>query len=150
MNRLTAENFTARFKQADLVNETDFDNKLISFNKKVTSNETKYLEVQKKLNSLTAKYYNFLLGRIYFTSNDGSQNTFVYQPMLDTLELEKGKGTDYVLSWKSKGVYNSNHKPLYKAFLCSIKLSGFKMGIKFDKNPLAAEQNNYLNKIVNV
>ena len=26
----------------------------------------------------------FFLGRMYFTSNDGSQNTFVYQPTLDT------------------------------------------------------------------
>ena len=85
-----------------------------------------------------------------FTSNDGSQNTFVYQPTLDTLELKKDKGTDYVLSWKSNGVYNSKLKPLYTAFLHSIKLSGYKMGIKFDKDPLAVEQNNYLSKIVNV
>ena len=85
-----------------------------------------------------------------FTSNDGSQNTFVYQPTLDTLELKKDKGTDYVLSWKSNGVYNSKLKPLYTAFLHSIKLSGYKMGIKFDKDPLAVEENNYLTKIVNV
>ena len=32
----------------------------------------------------------------------------------------------------------------------SIKLSGYRMGIKFDKDPLAVEQNNYLTKIVNV
>ena len=87
---------------------------------------------------------------MYFTSNDEPQNTFVYQPTLDTLELKKDKGTDHVLSWKSNGVYNSKLKPLYTAFLHSIKLSGYKMGIKFDKDPLAVEQNNYLTKIVNV
>ena len=38
---------------------------------------------------------------------------FVYQPTLDTLKLKKDKCTDYVLSWKSKGVYNSKFKPLY-------------------------------------
>ena len=32
----------------------------------------------------------------------------------------------------------------------NIKLSGYRMGIKFDKDPLAAEQNNYTTKIVNV
>ena len=32
-NKLTAENFTARLKQADLVSKTNFDYKLISFNK---------------------------------------------------------------------------------------------------------------------
>ena len=42
---------------------------------------------------------------MYFTSNDGSQNTFVYQPTLNTLEVKKS--TDYVLSWKSKAVNNS-------------------------------------------
>ena len=87
---------------------------------------------------------------MYFTSIDGSQNTFVYQPKLDTLELKKDKGTYYVLSWKSKGVYTSKLKPLYSAFLHSIKLSGYKMGIKFDKDPSAVEQNNYLTKIANV
>ena len=32
----------------------------------------------------------------------------------------------------------------------SIKLSGYRMGIKFDKDPLSVERNNYLTKIVNV
>ena len=40
----------------------------------------------------------------YLASNDGSQNTFIYQPTLDTLELQIEKGTDYVLSWESKGL----------------------------------------------
>ena len=55
----------------------------------------------------------------------------------DKLELKKDKGTDYFFSCKSKGVYNSKLKPLYTAFLHSIKLSGYKMGMKFDKDPLA-------------
>ena len=32
-NKLTAEHFAARIKQADLVNKTDFDNKITSFNR---------------------------------------------------------------------------------------------------------------------
>ena len=87
---------------------------------------------------------------MYFTSNDGSQNTFVYQPTLDTLELKKDKGADYIHGWKSTGVHNSKLKPLYTAFLNSIKLSAHKMGIQCDKDPLAVEQNNYITKIVNV
>ena len=31
----------------------------------------------------------FFLSRLYFTSNGGSQNTFVYQPTLGALELKK-------------------------------------------------------------
>ena len=40
-NKLTAEYFAVRLKQANLVSKTDFDNKLISFNRKITSNKTK-------------------------------------------------------------------------------------------------------------
>ena len=115
--KLTAETFTARLKQTNFVTKTDFDKKLTSFNRKTTSDKTKYLEVQKKLNSLITNDYNFFLGRMYFTSNDGSQNTFVYQPTLDTLELKKDKGTDYLLGWKSSGVFNSKLKALYTSLL---------------------------------
>ena len=59
LNKLKAENFAARLKQVNLVSRTDFDNKLISFNKKITSNETKYLELKKTLNNLITKSYNF-------------------------------------------------------------------------------------------
>ena len=134
LNNLTAENFAARLKQVDLVKKTDFENKLTSFNRRITSNKTKHSEVQKKLNSLITKGYNFFLGRIYFTSNDGSQNKFLYQPTLDALEFKKDKGTDYVLSWKSKGVFNSKLNPLYTTFLNSITLSEYRIGIKFDKD----------------
>ena len=47
-------------------------------------------------------------------------------------------------------VPNSKLKPSYTAFLRSIKLFGYKMGIKFDKDPSVVEQNNYLTKIANV
>ena len=73
------------------MNKTDFDNKLTSFDKRITSNKTTYLEVQKKLNTLITNYYNFFLGRMYFTSNDVSQNTFVYQSTLDKLQLKKAQ-----------------------------------------------------------
>ena len=39
-------------------------------------------------------------------------------------------------------------KPLF-AFLHSIKLSGYEVGIKFDRDPWAVEQSNYATKIVN-
>ena len=38
---------------------------------------------------------------------------------------------------------------MYSAFLHIIKLSKYRIGIKFDKDPLTAEENNYLSKIVN-
>ena len=56
------------------MNKTDFDNKLTSFNRQITSTKIKHLEFQKKLKSLITKDCNFLFGRIYFTSNEGSQS----------------------------------------------------------------------------
>ena len=100
--------------------------------------------------TLTKTDYNCLFGRIYFTSNNGSQNTPVYQPTLRTLELKKDKGTDYVLSWKSDEVYNSELKRLYAVFFHCMNLSGYRMGIGFYKDPLSAEEKNYATKIINV
>ena len=35
--------------------------------------------------------------------DDNFQNMFVYQPIFDAIELKNDKGTDYILSLKSKG-----------------------------------------------
>ena len=85
-----------------------------------------------------------------FHKNDGYQNTFVCQPTLGALEVKKDKGTDYILSSKSKGGFNSKLNPPRAAFLNSIKLSGYRIGIKFDKDLLVAEENNGLSKVVHV
>ena len=93
-SKLTSENFAAILVQANLaskkdiakfVKKADFDDKLKNLNIKVTSNKTKHVlienelnELSEKLKLLSAKDYSFLLGRIYFTSDDGSQNMFVY------------------------------------------------------------------------
>lgn len=38
---------------------------------------------------------------------------------------------------------------MYTPFLHNIKSSGYKVGVKFHKEPLALEQSNYTTKIVN-
>ena len=87
----------------------------MSFNREITSNKTKYLELLRKLNSLTTKDYCFFLGRMYFTSNDGSQNTFVYQPTLATLELKKAKALIMFLVGKQRKyiILNLSHYILF-------------------------------------
>ena len=59
------------------MNKTNFVNKLTSFNRHINSNKTNHLEVQKKLNGLITKDYNFFFGRICFINNDDSQNIFL-------------------------------------------------------------------------
>ena len=48
------------------------------------------------------------------------------------------------------GGYISKFKPLYTALLHSIKLSGYRIGIKFHKDALAVRQKNYETNIANV
>ena len=72
----------------------------------------------------------------FFWGDDGSQNMFVYQPTLDTLGLKK---TRALIIWKSEGLFSSKLKALGTAFLHNIKLSGYKVIIKFDKDPLAVK-----------
>ena len=45
-------------------------------------------------------------------------------------------------------IYSSKSKPLYTDFLNSIKISGFRMRMKFDQDYLNVEQNSY--KVVKV
>ena len=51
-NKLTAENFAARLAQANLITKIDFDAKLLSLNRKITSNKTKHLLVKNQLKKL--------------------------------------------------------------------------------------------------
>ena len=77
--------------------------KLIDINKIITWNKTKHLEVQKKLNSLITKDYNFFLGTIYCTSNDRFQNTFAYQWKRNVSELKEDKLPNMLLVGSEKG-----------------------------------------------
>ena len=47
-NKLTAANFATRIKEANFVNKSDFDNKLSSFNKRITSKKTKIFRCSKE------------------------------------------------------------------------------------------------------
>ena len=51
-NKLTAQIFAARLKQANLLTKTDFDDKLKSLNQKINSNKTKNLLVEDELKKL--------------------------------------------------------------------------------------------------
>ena len=90
--------------------------------------------------NLQTSNLSYYIGKKVF-SNDGFQNMFDYQPIFNMLELKKEKGADYIIDWKSKGMYTSKLKPLYTAFLKITKNSGI-MGIKLDTYPLSDEQNN--------
>ena len=89
-----------KLAQADLVTKTNFDNKLKSYNKKVVSNKTKNLHIEKKLNAFDLSYF---CGKNY-VDEDGTQNWFVFQPMGKYLKITYTSNINYVLSWVSKGL----------------------------------------------
>ena len=45
------------------------------------------------------------------------------------LELKIGKGTDYVIGWKSTGLFQSKLLPLHGPFLPNLKYFRYKIGI---------------------
>ena len=75
---------------------------------------------------------------------------FLYQPTFNVLEFKNSKSTEYIISWKSKGMFNSKLITLYGAFLPHRKYFKNKIGIQFNSTSSVIEQNNYTTKIVNV
>ena len=72
---MTAENFAARLAQANLITKTDFDAKLSSFNRKITSKKSKHLLIENELKKIKT------FDSIYFRDfeGDGTQNYLVFQ-----------------------------------------------------------------------
>ena len=105
-NKFTRDILDVKIKQKQAVNKSDIDKKLININKKITSNKTKHIEADKKLTDLakrvaqiSAKGYDFLLGRMYFTSDDGyslilDSNKKVTNWILTGISSEKNKSFD--------------------------------------------------------
>ena len=75
---------------------------------------------QDKIWKLQRFHSGYFRGHNFF-GNNGFQNIFVYQPTLNALGLKKDKDTEYIVSWKSKGVYNSKLTSLHGAFLPNLK-----------------------------
>ena len=66
MNKLIAENFAERLKQVNLITKTDFDNKMSSLNRKIVSNKTKNLVIEKELKKLSTFDISYYRGKNYF------------------------------------------------------------------------------------
>ena len=91
-----------RLAQANLISKTDFDAKLLSLNRKITSNKKKHLFVENELNKLKTFESSYFIGKSHF-AEDGVQNYLVFQPVIRYFKVNKITNTDYVSSWKSKG-----------------------------------------------
>ena len=81
---------------------------MINLNKKSYFKKAKHVWTEMKLTDLANKVaqisekgYDFLLGKMYFTGDDGYQNFLVFAPMLSLLILDSNKK---VTNWMSTGI----------------------------------------------
>ena len=103
-NTLAADVFNARLAQANLVTKTDFDAKLSSLNRKITSNKSKYLFVENELKKLKTFDSIYFRGKSHF-EEDGTQKYLVFQPMQRYFKRITGVGNgNHIYYWKSKGL----------------------------------------------
>ena len=119
-NKLATNVFNARLAQANLVTKTDFDDKLSNLNRKITKNKTNHLLVQSELKKLKTLDLSYFIGKNYF-EKDGTQNYLLFQPIIRYFKVNMIIGaTDYVLSWKPKGLSDSAIKPSLKVHLIIV------------------------------
>ena len=107
-NTLASNVFNARLAQAYLITKTDLDAKLSSLNEKTTQNKSKHLLIENELNKLKTFDSDYLIGKSHF-GEERTQNYSVFQPMHRCFKTVTN--TDYISSWKSKGLSDESIKP---------------------------------------
>ena len=78
LHTLAANVFNARLAPAKLITKTDFDAKLLSLNKKITSNKTKHLLVENELNKLKTFDSSYFIGKSHFDEDGISTNDQIF------------------------------------------------------------------------
>ena len=114
-----------------MIAKTDFDAKLSELNRKITANKTKNLLVENELNKLKTFDSSYFIGKSHF-EEDGTQNYLVFQPIKRHFKVIAN--TDYVSSWKSKGLSAEIIKPLItsdNSLTPAVSYYGTKTIVKF-------------------
>ena len=65
-----------------MITKTDFDVKLSSLNRRITSNKTKHLVIENKLKTSKTFDLGYFIGKSDF-DEDGTQNYLVFESMLE-------------------------------------------------------------------
>ena len=84
--------------------KTDFDAKLSSLNRKITTNKSKHLLVENEFKKLKTFDLIYFRGKIQFEEND-TQNYLVFQPVQRYFKRMAGVGNgNHISYWKSEGL----------------------------------------------
>ena len=102
-----------------------------NLNRKVTQNKSKHLLVENELDKLKTFDSGYFIGKSHFEEN-GTQNYLVFQPIIRYFKVITN--TDYISSWKSKGLSAETIKPPTTSDISltlSLSYYGTKTRIKF-------------------
>ena len=92
-----------------MITNTDFDAKLSSLNRKITEKGTIHLFVENELKKLKTFDSSYCIVTSHF-EEVGTQNYLAFQPLNKYFKVIAN--TDYVSSWKYKGLSAETIKPL--------------------------------------
>ena len=122
-----------------------------SFNRKITANKSKNLLVENELKKLKTFDSSYFIGKSHF-EEDGTQNYLVFQPMYRYFKMITN--TDYVSSWKSKGLSAETIKPPTtsdNSLTPALSYYGTKTRVKFTGSCLKQPKISYTHgKVVNI
>ena len=134
-----------------MITNTDFDVKLSSLNRKITANKSKNLLAENELNKLKIFDSSYFIGKSHF-EEDGTQNYLVFQPLNKYFKVIAN--TDYVSSWKSKGLSAESIKPPTtsdNSLTSALSYYGTKTRVKFTGSCLKQSKISYTHgKVVNI
>ena len=84
-----------------MITKTDFDDKLLNLNKKITLNKTKYVLFENELKKLKTFDSSYFIGKNYFEEN-GTQNYLALEPISRYFKINgkytyRGNLQDYLM-----------------------------------------------------
>ena len=124
---------------------------MFSLNRKITANKSKNLLVENELNKLKTFDSSYFIGKSHF-EEDGTQNYLVFQPLNKYFKVIAN--TDYVSSWKSKGLSAKTIKPPTtsdNSLTPAVSYYGTKTRVKFTGSCLKQPKISYTHgKVVNI
>ena len=137
--------------QANVITKTDFDAKLSRLNRKITANKSNSLLVVNEFKMLKTFDSSYFICKSHF-EEDGTQNYLVFQPMYRYFKMITN--TDYISSWKSKGLSAESIKPPTvsdNSLTPELNYYGTKTRVKFNGSCLQQPKLSYTHgTIVNI
>ena len=99
-------------------------------------------DLTNKVVQISEEGYDFLLGRMYFTGNEGYQNFLVFVPMVSSLILDSNKK---VTDWTLTGISSEGTKPFDTYLQLTMpNLGNGRVVLKFKKIILEQKSSSFI------